>query len=45
MNVISWNDTATEMWGLRPDEVMKKNFLGLDFGLPVEKLKIQFGAV
>lgn len=39
MNVISWNSTAAELWGLRQDEVMNKPFLGLDIGLPVEQLK------
>jgi two-component system CheB/CheR fusion protein len=37
--VMSWNNHAQEMWGLRPDEVQGKNFLSLDFGLPVEALK------
>jgi two-component system, chemotaxis family, CheB/CheR fusion protein len=37
--VISWSETATEMWGLRQDEVKGNIFWGLDFGLAVEKLK------
>jgi len=39
MEVISWNNNATEIWGLRHDEVRGKVIWGLDFGLPVEKLK------
>jgi two-component system CheB/CheR fusion protein len=27
------------MWGLRPGEVQGRNFLTLDIGLPVERLK------
>ena len=34
-----WNDVATEMWGLRQDEVKGKHFLGLDIGLPVQQLR------
>src|SRR5205085_4030012 len=31
-----WNDAATELWGLRGDEVDGKTFLTLDIGLPVQ---------
>jgi two-component system CheB/CheR fusion protein len=34
-----WNGQAHELWGLTPDEVEDRHFLGLDFGLPVEGLK------
>jgi two-component system CheB/CheR fusion protein len=34
-----WNASATELWGLRPDEVVGKHFLSLDIGLPVEKVR------
>ena len=34
-----WNRRAEDMWGLRAEEVNRKNFLNLDIGLPVEKLK------
>jgi two-component system CheB/CheR fusion protein len=34
-----WNDHARDLWGLRPDEAQGEHFLGLDIGLPVERLK------
>jgi two-component system CheB/CheR fusion protein len=34
-----WNEKATDLWGLRADEVRGKNLLNLDIGLPVEHLK------
>jgi two-component system CheB/CheR fusion protein len=34
-----WNDQAREMWGLNAEEVEDRNFLALDFGLPLEQLK------
>ena len=37
--VESWNGLAEDMWGLRPEETRRKNFLGLDIGLPVEQLR------
>ncbi|MBC8504669.1 MAG: PAS domain-containing protein [Anaerolineales bacterium] len=39
LNVINWNNLAEDTWGLRRDEVINTSFLGLDIGLPVEKLK------
>ncbi|MFF4254801.1 CheR family methyltransferase [Streptomyces sp. NPDC001663] len=39
LKVKSWNRGAVDMWGLRPDEVLDQPFYGLDFGLPVEKLR------
>ena len=39
LRVTIWNPGAQELWGLRPDEVVGNNFLTLDIGLPVEKLK------
>ena len=39
LQVHKWNRRAEDMWGLRADEVNRKNFLNLDIGLPVEKLK------
>ena len=32
----AWNDHATELWGLRSEEVIGEHFLNLDVGLPVE---------
>jgi two-component system CheB/CheR fusion protein len=37
--ILVWNDQANELWGLRADEVIGRHLLGLDIGLPVEKLK------
>ena len=37
--VLSWNKAATELWGLREDEVRGKSFFGLDIGLPLEQLQ------
>src|SRR5438105_4749749 len=34
-----WNTSATELWGMRGDEVVGKHFLGLDIGLPVERVR------
>jgi two-component system, chemotaxis family, CheB/CheR fusion protein len=34
-----WNTRSEDLWGLRADEVHGHNFLNLDIGLPVDKLK------
>ncbi|MGB3205969.1 MAG: CheR family methyltransferase [Crinalium sp.] len=34
-----WNYKATDMWGLRLDEVQGKHLLNLDIGLPLEQLR------
>jgi two-component system CheB/CheR fusion protein len=39
LKVLVWNQGAEELWGMREDEVRGKHMLGLDIGLPVEKLK------
>ena len=39
LNVLVWNQGAEELWGLREDEVRGKHVLGLDTGLPIERLK------
>lgn len=39
MSVLVWSPKAEDLWGLRPNETEGKNFLALDFGLPVEQLK------
>ncbi len=39
LRVELWNDVATDLWGLRQDEVKGKHFFGLDIGLPVEELR------
>ncbi len=37
--VKSWNRGASELWGLREDETVGAPFFGLDFGLPVDRLR------
>jgi two-component system CheB/CheR fusion protein len=39
LQVRKWSRRAEDMWGLRSDEVLHKNFLNLDIGLPVERLR------
>ncbi|OIV36231.1 chemotaxis protein CheR [Mangrovactinospora gilvigrisea] len=39
LRVRSWNTGATELWGLRPDEVRDELFFDLDFGLPTAGLR------
>ncbi len=34
-----WNKAATDLWGLREDEVVGEPFFGLDFGLPLDALQ------
>jgi two-component system CheB/CheR fusion protein len=38
-NILSWNDEAENLWGLRAEEVRGHSILGLDIGLPVEQLR------
>ncbi|RJP16216.1 MAG: PAS domain S-box protein [Candidatus Abyssobacteria bacterium SURF_5] len=37
--VMMWNLHSEQLWGIRADEAETHNFLNLDMGLPVEKLK------
>ena len=37
--VTEWNSMATDMWGLREEEVIGEPFFGLDFGVPLERLQ------
>jgi two-component system, chemotaxis family, CheB/CheR fusion protein len=39
LHVRKWSRRAEDLWGLRSDEVVQKNFLNLDMGLPVERLR------
>ena len=39
LHVRKWSRRAEDLWGLRSDEVVQKNFLNLDIGLPVERLR------
>jgi two-component system, chemotaxis family, CheB/CheR fusion protein len=38
-NILIWNHTVEDMWGLRSDEVVNKSWFSLDIGLPVEQLR------
>jgi two-component system CheB/CheR fusion protein len=40
LRVQAWNEHATEMWGLRSEEVEGEHFLNLDIGLPVEHIAV-----
>ena len=37
-NILTWNEEAENMWGLRFDEVKGQSLFSLDIGLPVEQL-------
>jgi two-component system CheB/CheR fusion protein len=37
--ILLWNDRATDLWGLRSDEVVGRSLFGLDIGLPVEDMR------
>jgi two-component system CheB/CheR fusion protein len=39
LHVRKWSRRAEDLWGLRSDEVVQRNFLNLDIGLPVERLR------
>jgi two-component system CheB/CheR fusion protein len=39
LHVRKWSRPAEDLWGLRSDEVVQKNFLNLGIGLPVERLR------
>jgi two-component system, chemotaxis family, CheB/CheR fusion protein len=39
LTVRVWNAYSADLWGLRSDEVEGDNFLNLDLGLPVDRLK------
>jgi two-component system CheB/CheR fusion protein len=38
LEILLWNEEATELWGLRSDEVRGRSLISLDIGLPVGKL-------
>jgi two-component system, chemotaxis family, CheB/CheR fusion protein len=38
-NILMWNERASDLWSLPADDVRGRSFLGLDIGLPVEKLR------
>lgn len=39
MRAKSWNRGAVDLWGLRADEVLGREFFALDFGLPTDSLR------
>ena len=38
-NILIWNHTVEDMWGLRSNEVIHKSLFSLDIGLAVEQLR------
>ncbi|WP_418607648.1 PAS domain-containing protein [Georgenia sp. SUBG003] len=39
LQVLAWNSTAEDLWGVRSDEAVGEHFLNLDIGLPVDQLR------
>jgi two-component system CheB/CheR fusion protein len=39
LKILVWNRHADDLWGLRSDEAVGHHLLGLDIGLPIERLK------
>ncbi len=39
-NILIWNRKAEDLWGLRQDEVLLRNLMSLDIGLPLEPLRV-----
>ncbi|MGH7803683.1 MAG: CheR family methyltransferase [Candidatus Binatia bacterium] len=39
LRVQVWNERATDLWGLRAEEVHEKALFGLDIGFPLEELR------
>ncbi|MGH3009748.1 MAG: PAS domain-containing protein [Gaiellaceae bacterium] len=38
-HVVAWSRRATDLWGLRDDEVEGEHLLNLDIGIPVQRLR------
>ena len=38
-NILIWNHTVEDLWGLRSDEVINKSLFSLDIGVPIEQLR------
>ncbi|HKV88881.1 MAG TPA: CheR family methyltransferase [Candidatus Dormibacteraeota bacterium] len=45
MRVQVWNERATDLWGVRSDEVVGRSFYDLDIGLPADQLRATIGSV
>ena len=39
LRVLAWSSRATDLWGLRDDEVEGERLLDLDIGIPVQRLR------
>jgi two-component system CheB/CheR fusion protein len=39
LKVLVWNERANDLWGMRADEVVGRNILGIDIGLPIDRLR------
>jgi len=39
LRVLAWSSQATDLWGLRDDEVEGEQLLDLDIGIPVQRLR------
>jgi two-component system CheB/CheR fusion protein len=40
LRIVAWSRRATELWGLRDDEVEGEHLLNLDIGIPVQRLRV-----
>ena len=43
--VLVWNDRASDLWGVRPEEARGSHFMSLDIGLPIGDLRPAIKAV
>lgn len=39
LQIVAWSRRATELWGLRDDDVEGEHLLNLDIGIPVQRLR------
>jgi two-component system CheB/CheR fusion protein len=39
LRIVAWSRRATDLWGLRDDEVEGEHLLNLDIGIPVQRLR------
>jgi two-component system CheB/CheR fusion protein len=44
LDVLAWNQHATELWGMREEEVLGRSLQSLEIGLPVAELRGLIGA-